>query len=256
MKKKEAEHKLLQFGVRTVDGTATAEVDDDKGDYKAIDEEITLEGGETETFVRIKIIDDEGIEPDEDFYIEIYDLETKLRLEGQDTQTTVTILDDDKPGIFGFETRAVKVRPKDEKIRLKVLRLDGCDEDVKINYKTIVPDFLSNPAEPTLDYLPNEGTLIFESGETMKVVEVAILQKEDKGEDSESIFVVRLFEPEFAKEEKQDAENIEKPKLGKKNECYVEIISDDEIIQKTKDIQEMIQALQQNEEVSWGQQFK
>mmetsp|Transcript_5925 Transcript_5925/g.6680 ORF Transcript_5925/g.6680 Transcript_5925/m.6680 type:complete len:173 (+) Transcript_5925:739-1257(+) len=171
-----------------------------------------------ETSIRVKIIDDEGVEPDEDFYIEIYDLETKQRLNGEDSKTTVTILDDDKPGIFGFETRATKVRPKDEKIRLKVVRLDGCDDDIEVKYKTIVPEYLSNPAEPTLDYLPNEGTLTFESGETMKVIEVAILQKEDRPEEEESVFAVKIFEPKYAKPEKENAPNIEKPKLGKKNE--------------------------------------
>lgn len=75
--------------------------------------------------IPIRIVDDEGVEPDEDFYVELYDLKTKKRLPGEDTRTTVTILDDDKPGIFGFEVRAVKVRAKDEKVRLKVLRLDG-----------------------------------------------------------------------------------------------------------------------------------
>lgn len=115
----------MRFGIRTVDGTANAGDDEDAGDYEKIDTERELDEGEMETSIRVKIIDDEGIEPDEDFYIELYDLETKERLPGQDTRTTVTILDDDKPGIFGFEMRATKVTPKDEKIRLKVLRLDG-----------------------------------------------------------------------------------------------------------------------------------
>lgn len=115
----------VRFGVRTVDGTANAGYDDEPGDYDPVDEIRELDEGETECRVRVKIIDDEGIEPDEDFYIELYDPESKERLPGEDTRTTVTILDDDKPGIFGFETRATKVSPKDEKIRLKVLRLDG-----------------------------------------------------------------------------------------------------------------------------------
>ena len=115
----------VSFGIRTIDGTANAGVDDEPGDYESIDVKKTLIDGEIETTVQVKIVDDEGVEPDEDFYIELYDLESKERLPGEDTKTTVTILDDDKPGIFGFEKRATKVRSKDEKIRLKVMRLDG-----------------------------------------------------------------------------------------------------------------------------------
>lgn len=75
-------------------------------------------------------------------------------MNGEDTRTTITILDDDKPGIFGFEVRTVKTRAKDEKIRLKIMRLDGCDDDIIISYKTFVPEGLSNAAEPSVDYMP------------------------------------------------------------------------------------------------------
>lgn len=54
--------------VRTVDGDAVAE-----DDYYPIDEAITFSKGTTEAEVSVKIIDDDGWEPDEDFYVEIYD---------------------------------------------------------------------------------------------------------------------------------------------------------------------------------------
>lgn len=208
--------------------------------------------GVSQFSVPIKIVDDEGIEPDEDFYLEIYDPETKQRLPGEDTRTTITILDDDKPGIFGFEVRTCKVRGKDEKIRLKVMRLDGCDDEVIINYKTFVPDYLSNPAEPSIDYMPCEGQLSFETGETMKAIEVAVLPRDDKDSvDRDDVFAVKLFEPKFALEHKNNTEGIEKPKLGKKNECFVEIVGDNELLQKTKGIEEVLEALQDKENVSY-----
>ena len=208
----------IQFGVRTVDGTANAGVDDDAGDYQKVDEIMTMDPGINQISVPIKIVDDEGIEPDEDFYLELYNPETGERLPGEDTRTTITILDDDKPGIFGFETRAVKVRAKDEKIRLKVMRLDGCDDEVLIKFKTFVPDYLSNPAEPSIDYMPCEGTLTFDSGETMKVIEVAILQKEDTDAERGDVFAVKIFDPKYSNEDKNKAKGIEVPKLGKKHE--------------------------------------
>jgi len=169
--------------------------------------------------VPIRIVDDEGIEPDEDFYVELYDLKTKERLPGEDTKTTITILDDDKPGIFGFEVRTIKVRAKDEKVRLKVIRLDGCDDDIQVSYKTFVPEYLPNPANPSTDYMPVEGVLNFETGETMKIIEVAVLAKEDKdSEERDEVFAVKIFDPKFAAEDKNLAKSIEKPRLGKKNE--------------------------------------
>mmetsp|Transcript_20070 Transcript_20070/g.19676 ORF Transcript_20070/g.19676 Transcript_20070/m.19676 type:complete len:279 (-) Transcript_20070:405-1241(-) len=247
----------VRFGVRTVDGTANAGDDEEAGDYEAIDIEKEIEEGEMETAVRVKIIDDEGIEPDEDFYIELYDLETKERLPGQDTRTTVTILDDDKPGIFGFEMRATKVTPKDEKIRLKVLRLDGCDDDVQLNYRTIAPDFLSNPAIATKDYMPVEGTLYYETGETMKIVEVPILPKEEEIEEGQEVaFSVQLSDIRYKDDQKHQAENIEKPKLGKKSECFVEIVGDTQLVQKAKGIEEIIKNMQKDEQITWAKQFK
>ena len=115
----------VTVGVRTLDGTANAGVDDQVGDYEAIDEIKEIPEGVRMLAIPVKIVDDEGCEPDEDFYLELYDPQTKERLQGEDTKTTVTILDDDKPGIFGFESRTIKIRAKDEKVRLKVLRLDG-----------------------------------------------------------------------------------------------------------------------------------
>jgi solute carrier family 8 (sodium/calcium exchanger) len=242
----------ITVGVRTVDGTANAGTDDDLGDYQAVDEVKQIPSGVRTISVNIKIVDDEGCEPDEDFYVELYDPKTKERLPGEDTRTTITVLDDDKPGIFGFETRTVKIRAKDEKIRLKVLRLDGCDDDITVGYKTFVPDTLSNPAQPNVDYMPVEGILTFETGETMQIIEVGVLAKdENDGIERDDVFAVKIFDPKFASEEKQNAENIERPKLGKKHECYVEIVGDNELVEKAKGIEDMIEQLRGNDNTTW-----
>jgi hypothetical protein len=54
--------------------------------------------------VKIAIIDNDEWEPDMDFHVEIYELETGKRFSGDDTRTVVTILDEDFPGTLGFET--------------------------------------------------------------------------------------------------------------------------------------------------------
>ena len=111
------------IGVRTLDGDALADED-----YTAIDEKVDFRSGQGEAEVSVKIIDDEGWEPDEDFYVECYDLATGQRLPGEDTRTRVTILDDDKPGMLVFEEKKAQRHPVNEKeCWVTVNRVQGTD---------------------------------------------------------------------------------------------------------------------------------
>lgn len=62
--------------------------------------------------VEVPIIDNPEVQPDTDFYVELYDLKTGLRMEGDDTECKVTVLDDDFPGYLGFEITDVKATRK------------------------------------------------------------------------------------------------------------------------------------------------
>lgn len=117
-------------GVRTLDGEAI-----DTQDYHAIDEVVEFNKGENEKKVRVQIIDDEGWEPDEDFYLELYEPgnANKTRLKGEDTRTTVTIIDDDKPGIISFASKtSLKVIASEEYAVIKVVRQNGSDGVVHV----------------------------------------------------------------------------------------------------------------------------
>ena len=74
---KKRDNDQFRVGVRTVPDTAT-----EGEDYVHIDREVRFEANETEHVVEVEIIDDEQWEPDEDFMVELYDLETKKRLDG------------------------------------------------------------------------------------------------------------------------------------------------------------------------------
>lgn len=116
---------------------------------------------------------------------------------------------------------------------------------------------MSNPAVATKDYMPVEGTLYYETGETMKIVEVPILPKEEEIEEGQEVaFSVQLSDIRYKDDQKHNAENIEKPKLGKKNECFVEIVGNAQLIQKAKGIEEIIKNMQKDEQITWGRQFK
>ena len=62
--------------VKTIDHDAIA-----GEDYEAIDEALNFKQGEKSKYVDIIINDDEGWEPDEDFYVQLYDA-TGMQLTG------------------------------------------------------------------------------------------------------------------------------------------------------------------------------
>lgn len=94
----------VTVGIRTIDGTAEC-----PKYYKAMNDVIKIQSGETEKVVEIEIIDNEEWQPDLDFYIELYDPNQNTpsdniqRLSGDDTRCTITILDEDNPGKISFE---------------------------------------------------------------------------------------------------------------------------------------------------------
>ena len=94
---------------RTKEGDAQPDLD-----YKHIDEEVVFKKGQAEATVSVQIVDDDGWEPDEDFYVELYSKESGDRLNGDDTITRVTILDDDKPGMLVFEEKKAVRHPANE----------------------------------------------------------------------------------------------------------------------------------------------
>lgn len=63
------------MGVRTLDDTASH-----PKDYEAIDKVINFTEGKENEEVFISIVNDDSFEPDEDFLVELYDVETKQKL--------------------------------------------------------------------------------------------------------------------------------------------------------------------------------
>jgi solute carrier family 8 (sodium/calcium exchanger) len=130
--------------------------------------------------------------------IELYDPETKERLPGEDTLCRVTIIDDDEPGVLSFQERTVKVRAKDQKADIKVLRQHGCDGIIKCKFETQNAGGQGeHTAAPYEDYLPISGLLVFQHGETEKDIEVEILErKELDSTERDQVFTVKVFDPE------------------------------------------------------------
>ena len=83
--------------VATVDAEAKA-----GEDYEPVDTVLDFKDKGTQ-FVEIKIFDDDNWEPDEDFFVYLFNSNTNEELTGQDAKSRVTIIDDDKPGQICFE---------------------------------------------------------------------------------------------------------------------------------------------------------
>mmetsp|Transcript_36487 Transcript_36487/g.56007 ORF Transcript_36487/g.56007 Transcript_36487/m.56007 type:complete len:222 (+) Transcript_36487:1124-1789(+) len=143
--------------VRTIDDQAKAGID-----YEKVEETVVFSNGETTKFIEVKINDDDDWEPDEDFYVQLYDADTRQELEGQDTKTRVTIIDDDKPGQICFqESRATKAIASEGVADISIIRKNGSDGVVKVDYETIQLGETDHTATPGIDYVMEKGTLVF-----------------------------------------------------------------------------------------------
>ena len=84
---------------------------------------------------------------------------------GKDTKTRVTIIDDDKPGQICFEeTKGIKALASEEFIDVNLIRKNGSDGTVTVDFKTVQLDESDHTATPGVDYEHCEGTITFEQG--------------------------------------------------------------------------------------------
>lgn len=158
------------------------------------------------------IIDDDGWEPDEDFYVELYDARTGNRLMGEDTRTRVTILDDDKPGTLVFEEKKTLRHPATERECIVVVnREQGTDGMAKVKFKTVKMGHGESEARPNIDFTPVDGELEFLHQEKRKTITIPILESETADDERGQIFGLKLYDaqPEAVRISKKDTQIIE-----------------------------------------------
>jgi solute carrier family 8 (sodium/calcium exchanger) len=207
---------------------------------------VEFKSGQGEAEVAVRIIDDEGWEPDEDFYVELYDRASKNRLIGEDTKTRITILDDDKPGMLVFEEKNALRHPANERECFVVVnRVHGTDGKIKVKYKTVILGHGDQSAKPGRDFEPCEGELEFGHTESKKTISIKILAHEDPDEERDEIFGVKLYEAE-----------PEVVKISKKDTCIVEIVTDSERKKQAEALTQLLERINREENITWGQQFK
>lgn len=201
-----------KVGVRTRDDTATKD-----DDFIAIDEIVSFGQGEAFKEIEIRIIDDHGWEPDEDFYVELYAADGKNgdKLAGRDTEVRITILDDDKPGQLAFANPTVRHAATHSDCVINVKRIHDADGEVTVKYKTIEIDSGERTARAGVDFEKTENTLVFKHNETQKEIVVKILSKElAEGEERDEIFGLKLYDPTNG------------VKISKRDVCHIELVQD------------------------------
>jgi len=156
---------------KTRDGLAKA-----GEDYDYLEDKVVFEPGCDEQTIKIKIINDNAYEEDEEFYVDIFD----ATVEGGTCNVVlgeackVTIIDDDLPGMLRFDEELIKLEEKleDQELDIKVCRKDGCSNEITCKWRTE-----ANTALEDRDFEKADGELKFEHGEIEKVITVTIKGK-------------------------------------------------------------------------------
>ena len=116
-------HTSSQTRVRyeTSNGTALA-----GEDYVYTSGTLTFQpGGLTHRSFQVEIIDDNEYEPDENFFIRLFDIDSDTVELGAIAVTEVLIIDDDNPGTFGLDAAAYSCAETDGQVSFEIQRTSG-----------------------------------------------------------------------------------------------------------------------------------
>ena len=239
-------NQFRKIGVRTIDGSATAGLD-----YERIQTVVEMTSDKDFISIEIGIVADDQVEPDENFFVELYNLENGERLPGRDTITEVTIIDTDRPGIITFKERLVKVSENMDFAEVRLLRVDGADGLVGCRYFSKEKEDNFDKAIMGVDFNAVEGEMWFEHNEMEKTILVPIKKKENDPERDDT-FEIRIEKLSGDSEKKLLERGGVHPKFSKKNFCLVEITGNLEFIESVEKVKKILEV----EDTSWGGQFR
>ncbi|KAK7176008.1 hypothetical protein R3I93_000312 [Phoxinus phoxinus] len=210
----------VKVDYHTEDGTANA-----GSDYEFAEGTLIFKPSETLKEITVGIIDDDIFEEDEYFHVRLSNprivgwadghpiaLETGAPAPsaalGEAHTATVTIYDDDHAGIFTFESESIRVSESIGIMQVKVQRTSGARGLVAVPYRTV--DGTACGGE---DYEEVSGKLEFQNDETMKIIEVKIIDDEEY--EKNKAFSIELGEPVLLEiGQKHGDSNENKPEIG------------------------------------------
>lgn len=175
---------------RTRDGSAKAKgrqgPEEGNGDYIHTEGTLTFKKNESEKIIKVKILDDNTYEEDEDFFIDLLGPSCELDADGKNNSTkgvpveavlgtqqttSVVIIDDDTPGTLAWEYEEIEVQERTEPtdVSFNVLRDKGSKNSISCKYRTE-----NGTALVGKDYEETQGRICFEEGVTATTVKVKI----------------------------------------------------------------------------------
>ncbi|XP_048884980.1 sodium/calcium exchanger 1-like isoform X1 [Brienomyrus brachyistius] len=215
----------VKVDYRTEDGTANA-----GSDYEFAEGTLVFKPGETIKELTVGIIDDDIFEEDEYFFVHLSNprvmgwadhggpepgsisIPTPKAALGEAHTATVTIYDDDHAGIFTFESASTRVSESVGTMQVKVQRTSGARGLVAVPFRT-----MDGTAKGGEDYEEVSGKLEFLNDETMKVIEVKIIDDEEY--EKNKTFTIELGEPILLEiGQKHGDSNENKPAVGAEEE--------------------------------------
>ena len=215
---------------RTVDGKAisnrTAELKvDDTADYIHTEGILTFTPKETAKAVYVEICDDAEYEEDEDFYLELWDLEEIPCRDVsykppmmKERRIQCTILDDDHFGVFEFREPELEVSEGSGVAVVKILRLKGCQGHIRVMF-----DIVSGSATEMQDFIsPARKFVDFGDRQLETELEIELLNNLEIEKEVTKSFVIRLHSLHLLSSNDNLTEQA-KPYIGKCNQCCVNI---------------------------------
>jgi solute carrier family 8 (sodium/calcium exchanger) len=183
----------LTVSYATKDVSATA-----GSDYVAASGKLEFAAGESTLVLSIKILDDDEIEDDEEFIVELSDPTfqgeddgSNVRLAGPKLFATATVVihdDDVMPGTLSWKAHAVRVKESEGSVTLVVERRRGHNGEVSVQYNTVPKTALEG-----IDYVGMHGTITLAHGQLSESVTVEII--DDTSYEKDEHFLLVLSEP-------------------------------------------------------------
>lgn len=183
--------------------------------FRAVEGVLTFSERQREATIRIEIIDNDSWDPDEEFYVHLGEYVERSKRNSSSrmsailttmtstatlgsagppwtfgTQTAVvTVLNDDLPSILAFDVDEIQA-DEGSTATIGVVRTGGLTGRIECSYQT-----RDNTAFANKDYTPIKGTIVFEDGETIKMLQVPILVSPDHTYEGNEGFKLVLSDP-------------------------------------------------------------
>ncbi|MDT9190907.1 MAG: Calx-beta domain-containing protein [Limnospira sp. PMC 894.15] len=176
---------MITVNFTTADGTATVA----DGDYQPTNGRLVFPRGQTERVIRVPVIGDTKVEPDETFRVILSDPQNVTLA---NRQATGTILNDDVPEISIADTQILEGDRGRSFAEFKVTLNRPSNQIVRVNYATA--DGTATVADR--DYERTRGELVFRRGQTERVIRVPVIG--DTKVEPDETFKVILSDPQNA----------------------------------------------------------